>query len=158
MTTTRIEPINTIAREWHTIAGHEDLGTFEFSGSPAYTKAEEIFASTGTRPSVRYHHVNRTTDEVIRDLKTRFTPQLCEAYGNREYGFGLSHDAPEFWPNEGEWIAVFVVTGGSEGWYVHIDHISRRDGKRTSLALAKFLSSQDDALAVANMTTKLLGA
>lgn len=159
-TQTRIQPIETVEREWHTIIGHEDLGEFPFSGSPALAKCDEIAAKTGVRPAYNYHSTNRPTRDVIHELCQRLKSE-CPAFRNVEYGFSVSHDAVERWPKRG-WTAVYVVTGGNEGWYVHIDAICTRnttgDPLISRLAIAKFLSSQDDALALANITTKLLGA
>lgn len=40
------------------------------------------------------------------------------------------------WPDDWRWLAVYVVTGGSEGTYLHVDAI-RSDGKRQLLILGK---------------------
>ena len=61
----------------------------------------------------------------------------------------------------GKWrIAIWWCVGGNEGWYVHVDAISgipdqeynRADGKM----LAKFLSSEADAIAFATALTQFI--
>jgi len=151
------QPINVIEREWHTIEGHPELGEFPFEGNPAYAKADELcFGDSMKRPPVHYHHVNRKTSEVIRSLNAELK-RSCPEFANIEYGFTTdSYRAPLLWPDS-RWLAIYVVTGGSEGHYIHIDAIYK-DGKVQQVSLAKLLSGQDDAFAVSNMATRLLGA
>jgi hypothetical protein len=42
------------------------------------------------------------------------------------------------WPTEYHWLACYYVTGGSEGYYFHVDLIDA-DGKREMLFLGKTL-------------------
>jgi len=54
------------------------------------------------------------------------------------------------------WIAVSVVTGNSEGYYVHIDFL---DGKsRDFIGFIKVLDGQDAAFDIAAEVTRYLGA
>ena len=50
------------------------------------------------------------------------------------------------WPANGRWIAVFVVVGGSEGLYLHVESIDR-DGKRELLIVGKTCSSSRETWA-----------
>lgn len=107
----------------------------------------------------------RTVQDVLTDLNAALAAQGLEP---DEYGFSditrlVSHDrksAP--WPARYRWIAVFAVTGGSEGYYVHIDAIVSHDGgrreERTPLGLAKTFSGMEHALKIASAATLLLGA
>ena len=78
--------------------------------------------------------------------------------------FGLLHytDANKPLPRRIKWLAVFAVTGGSEGHYVHIDAITtnddpHRDHDRETLILGKDLNGDfDTALKVVNVLTPLL--
>lgn len=80
---------------------------------------------------------------------------------NAEYwcnGVDVSMDT-EFPFLSTDWIACYVVTGGSEGYYVHVDVIPRDEGRRShTIFLAKFLTTQDEALGFCNLLTKVLGA
>jgi hypothetical protein len=49
--------------------------------------------------------------------------------------FTIAPGAPSKWPLN-RWVSVYVVTGGSEGTYLHVDAIDR-DGTRQTLILGK---------------------
>jgi hypothetical protein len=64
------------------------------------------------------------------------------------------------WPTEYRWLAVFYVTGTSEGYYVHINTISRAAGRADKpeticLGLAKTYD-RDNAAEIAMMASRLL--
>lgn len=167
-TQARIEPIRTVEREWCVIEGHEHLG--EFQGNEYMAQCELIHRQEGHEgewygrdPRTIWHCEMRTIQDVLRDLNTylRVNDLLDMAEGcfsnMSAYTDKGQVAVSDRWPTS-DWIAVFVVTGGSEGYYVHIEHVDKQHGTRRLLGLCKFLSSQDDALALANITTKLLGA
>lgn len=60
------------------------------------------------------------------------------------------------WPTRYWGIAVYAVTGGSEGHYIHVDIIT--EGKTTPLFLGKTFMGIDFALELSNALTKILGA
>jgi len=120
--------------------------------------------------TVREDH--RTVRNVLGQLNA-----ILEAEGNTpdEYGFDNSYgetstygpvqsvgaDSP--WPHRASWIAVYPVTGGSEGYYIHVDAINRGDALkpkepiRQVLALAKCWD-WDQAVRIAGRVATLLGA
>src|SRR6185295_2830127 len=60
----------------------------------------------------------RPMREVIEDLNTCLKAAGCEP---EEYNFSMSFCAETpVWPSDYRWIACFPVTGGSEGYYVHL--------------------------------------
>lgn len=84
-------------------------------------------------------------------------------YDELEY-FSLMHhkDADLPLPRHLKWLAVFAVTGGSEGYYVHVETIYqgedlRKGYERECVLLAKDLGGRfDTALKVVNLLTPLL--
>ncbi len=62
-------------------------------------------------------------------------------------------DAP--WPLDSRWIAVFPVTGNSEGHYVHVEAIAP-DGRRRLLYLAKTFQGMAHAWRIAQRLGELL--
>jgi hypothetical protein len=59
------------------------------------------------------------------------------------------------WPINSRWIGVFPVTGGSEGWYVHVEAITP-DGNRQPLYLLKTFRGWNHACAIAKRIGELL--
>ena len=78
--------------------------------------------------------------------------------------FGLLHysDSPKPLPRRIKWLAVFAVTGGSEGHYIHVEAITTNDDPhrghdRETLILGKDLNVNfDTALKVVSLLTPLL--
>jgi len=101
---------------------------------------------------------NRQLMYILNDLIAK----LGEDYKELDY-FGYSSAIERkdrgqvTWPEKWHWIACYVVTGGSEGYYIHVDVIFS-DGTREMIFLGKSLSGMDLALRVANKCTKFLGA
>lgn len=60
------------------------------------------------------------------------------------------------WPLRYRWIAVFPVTGGNEGHYVHIEVLF--DEKRTLIGTCKTFQGWDHACQLAAVAGKILGA
>src|SRR5271156_7120122 len=84
-----------------------------------------------TRATITVNTDDRTTREVLSDLNTGLQGMGIEAgehlFSDMTRFTGEGHDykysAP--WPVDVRWIAVFYVTGNSEGYYIHIDAISQ---------------------------------
>ena len=70
--------------------------------------------------------------------------------------------ADEPLPRNIRWVACWAVTGGSEGWYIHIefDGANRDTGKseRILFALGKTFLGWDHAWKIAKRAAELLGA
>ncbi len=62
-----------------------------------------------------------------------------------------------FWPTDVKWIACYAVTGGTEGWYWHVD-IIRSDGSRDMVFLGKTFISMEHAQNCVAKCAELLGA
>lgn len=81
----------------------------------------------------------RTLGEVAHDLGVAFALLGIEP---DEYGpTAGSGERDTAWPVSYRWIACYAVTGGSEGWYTHIDAIMP-DRSVTNLLLCKCWSFQ----------------
>jgi hypothetical protein len=76
-------------------------------------------------------------DEYVSDIASR------EAPGAR-------------WPLHASWIAVFAVTGGSEGHYVHVEALHSHSNTRQLLFLAKTFRGFDHALRIVASLSKIL--
>jgi hypothetical protein len=63
------------------------------------------------------------------------------------------------WPARWSWLAVYAVTGTSEGHYVHIDLIGcPGDGQVEHMAMVKTFSGWEKASLIAQAAGRLLGA
>jgi hypothetical protein len=63
------------------------------------------------------------------------------------------------WPARWSWLAVYAVTGTSEGHYVHIDLIGcPGDGQVEHMAMVKTFSGWEKANLIAQAAGRLLGA
>ena len=63
------------------------------------------------------------------------------------------------WPARWSWLAVYAVTGASEGHYVHIDLIGcPGDNQVEHMALVKTFSGWEKASLIAQAAGRLLGA
>lgn len=95
----------------------------------------------------------RTLEEVYKDIVQALKEQ--EVWEMLDY-FNISTDKrdgkvpfPDY-----RWISVFLVRGGSEGFYFHIEAI--HEGKRELIYLGKTLSERiDEALKINNVLVKL---
>jgi len=79
---------------------------------------------------------------IIRDMVDEYCHLAC----------GVDADAE--WPEDVHWVAVYPVTGGSEGHYVHVDLVNN-DGHRTMIMLGKTFQGMDHAMA---LCAKLIAA
>ena len=90
---------------------------------------------------------------VIAELKKISSP-IAEGYGIKnlydclDYLSIMDYKGARSWPINYNWIACYYVTGGSEGYYFHVDHIL--DGKSERLLLGKTLIENRDLAAKIN--------
>lgn len=83
--------------------------------------------------------------------------QMRELFDESGFSNTLAWETPNaLWPLKYRWIAVYAVTGGSEGHYIHIDVIA--DDKRTMIGLCKTFQGWDHACQIAAIAGKILGA
>lgn len=64
------------------------------------------------------------------------------------------------WASGVRWVAVYMVQGGSEGWYVHVDRIKAgKNGARTADAvlIGKYWQPEPALLAVSVLTRFIYG-
>ncbi len=117
----------------------------------------------------RYHvvdgyvrdEVGKTVEDVFAYVKAQLKTY---ATGHEEYGgiideyLSNSERRPGTWPIRARWIAVYAVTGGSEGHYVHVDAIEDTETGRTcsGLFLAKTFRGYDHACEIARVLGKIL--
>lgn len=99
----------------------------------------------------------KPVSEVFEYVKERLLKDY--ATGHEEYGgiideyFSCSADG--LWPYRSRWIAVYAVTGGSEGHYVHVDSLDN-EGGRELLFLARTFRGYDHAMEIAKALGKIL--
>ena len=99
-------------------------------------------------------HGGKPVDPQDPQVEWRWVDPANAEYWSTSIDVSVDAEFPEY-----RWIACYVVTGGSEGYYVHVDVIPREEGKRSrTIFLAKFLTMQDDALGFCNLLTKVIGA
>ena len=93
----------------------------------------------------------RTIGEVFEDLKQALKEQ--EVYDDLDYFSISGKDADEVFPDF-NWISVFIVRGGSEGFYYHVEAI--KGDNRRLLYLGKTLWEKfDKAIPIQNVLVKL---
>lgn len=94
---------------------------------------------------------------VCKELKKHntepYTVGPFEEYFSNMHRYNERHTRSH-WPLDYHWIAVFAVTGGSEGHYVHVEAITGE--KRELLFLGKTFRGMDNALAAVALLTKIL--
>ncbi len=99
-------------------------------------------------------HIVETRPKTLQQISTYLRASLDPLID--EY-FTLSSDATAEtpWPLDARWIAVFPVTGGSEGHYVHVDAIDQA-GQRNGLYLIKTFRGLAHAWQIAQRLGDLL--
>ena len=121
------------------------------------------------RPIIEELNARLKADDLATD-EYGFTPSAEVKYCTCENNVasGRAHD--HAWPSpfadaEGwaaRWIACYAVTGGSEGWYIHIDVIQQNRGdvpnRAIRIALAKHFGGMAEAYAIAARAAMHLGA
>jgi len=104
--------------------------------------------------------IYRDVRDHLVSLGTKDEPFIDE-YFSLDYEYELGDQRNARWPGDDTWrIAVFAVTGSSEGHYVHVGVFSAREngpGYR-NLMLAKTFRGMDHALEIAAAITKFMGA
>lgn len=78
-----------------------------------------------------------------------------------EYFHDSSWPKRSKWPLDANWIAVFAVTGGSEGHYIHVEAVWQpkgddRDGRRRLLFLGKTFLGLDHAIECVKVLSHIL--
>jgi hypothetical protein len=103
------------------------------------------------------------TDGIVKNDQPKSITEICEYCVEKlkdDFGleideyFDASYDQRKrVWPLYGR-IAIFAVTGGSEGHYVHVENLHNE--KHRCLMLAKTFRGMDFALSLVSALTKIL--
>lgn len=113
----------------------------------------DLWLPNPDKPGFLKFERKRTLDEVYKDIVQALKEQ--DVWDMLDY-FNIStekRDGKAHFPDY-HWISVFVVKGGSEGFYFHIEAIN--EDKRRLLYLGKTLSERiDEALKINNVLVKL---
>ena len=106
---------------------------------------------------------NKITNEEYKPLATIYRqiekimkekyPELYEQFDYFHNAITLPKDAR--WPNEYYYIAVFYVTGRSEGHYVHVD-VLKNDNTYENLLLGKTFCGKEVAAKMAKVIAEIL--
>lgn len=95
-----------------------------------------------------------TWRDLHRLVKRRFEILGADYVNLDDFGpEGIDPDT-RVWTDDVHWIACYVVRGGSEGWYVHVDVIPHDRQTRKPYMLAKFWSL-NEALRASEILTRL---
>ena len=102
--------------------------------------------------------IPRTIKEIQQYVNTGLDDakrkQHKDGVGHEVFSDQGQHDGITLWPITAHWTAVYYVTGGSEGHYVHVDAI---DGnQRTMYLLLKTFEGEDHAAWIVGVVSKLL--
>lgn len=118
-----------------------------------------VWVADPGRPGFLTAARRRSVDEVYREI--------VALVGRPEGGLTVVDGADEYFSvspgvaGEREWpegrIAVFAVTGGSEGHYVHVE-VKAGDGQSELMILGKGFAGEDAAWALARRLAGVLGA
>ena len=111
-----------------------------------------------------YFEDTRPTMQEVLDRLDELESEASGTQDNRwstgpwdEY-FSLEVPGNEKWPDRYRWIAVYVVTGGSEGLYLHVDQLLEGGGRRCLILGKSLASSWEDCYASAGRIAQFLGA
>jgi hypothetical protein len=96
----------------------------------------------------------RKLSEISHEVYSAMKDMVDESLGLFCYDDGI--DPYGDWPDDVRWIAVFPVTGSSEGHYVHVELI-RDQGKRSLFMLGKTFQGMEHAKAMCSKIIDLLG-
>lgn len=110
----------------------------------------ELQQAKGEHPDgfcLDYFSRSYTMDETIPEFAIKDRP------------FGRLGHATKLGDLRYRWIAVFAVTGGSEGHYVHVDLLWQKEWQegRVSLFLAKTFGGHETAVRIAGVLARVLG-
>jgi len=108
----------------------------------------------------------RSLGDICRDLSAAMKDVLDEGISVTGWDMGpaIEHRHTYKWPDKYRWIACYVVTGRSEGHYVHVDLIiddsdrAMGDGRRLSVFLAKTFQGRTHGYEIARQCAELLEA
>ena len=121
----------------------------------------EIWEPDPEKPGYLKFKATRTLKELFDYCKEALTPSgILDQLEYFDLMWRKKADDPL--PRRIKWLVVFVVKGGSEGHYIHIEAIlenndPHRAQDRELLILGKSLSNKyDDGLAVVNILAPLL--
>ncbi|MDD4934113.1 MAG: hypothetical protein PHO89_11705 [Methylacidiphilaceae bacterium] len=137
-----------------------------------------VWAPDPERPGYLLPPQTKTVRQVLAELNRELSRHIPMAYQGRwvtpesglsaeEWGYVEPVLHEEYWvvahdlsPSEPfppyRWIACYVVTGGNEGYYLHVDVINS-EGERRMVYLGKFWD-QLMALELSGLCTRILGA
>ena len=94
------------------------------------------------------NEVGRQMRDIYKDVQAKLEEKYPELTERLEY-FSLSVGYPDsnaVWDTDTHWIAVFYVTGGSEGHYIHVE--ARKENESKLLFLAKVLDGKETTQAL----------
>jgi hypothetical protein len=94
---------------------------------------------------------SKTVTEVFEEIRAALGPEPPGAEDGLHVAPWIRHD--QKWP-AGQ-VAVFAVTGGSEGHYVHVEVLG--DGRHECVGLGKTFQGKDAAWTLARRLADLLG-
>lgn len=119
----------------------------------------EVYRPVKGKPGYSELDYRRPVKEVIAELNRKLRAEDPELFDESSFSDMTSWDSPNGpWP-AWRWIAVFPVTGGSEGHYIHIETIGRDDARTsTMIALCKTFRGWDHACRIAAAAGRLLQA
>lgn len=111
----------------------------------------QVWTPDPDRPGYLKHTSTRTVREVADQIRAIVgeSPEGCNEYFSARFG----PDPDRLWP-EGRTIA-YPVTGGSEGWYIHVDVIDPA-GAIQNVLLGKTFDGWDAAWAFAKRLAAIL--
>lgn len=107
----------------------------------AWQKKEDLFTTYDVNPEgYCVNFKGKTAQEIWKTIKAQIDPTLLEPM---EYDM---HSDVTYDPGSRR-VITYMVRGGSEGFYLHIDSVSK-EGKLTNLALVKGLGKRQDMVAL----------
>jgi hypothetical protein len=109
----------------------------------------EIYVQHPEKPGYLKEERKKTVQEVFNELTSMLKEQGI--YDELEsFSIMMGYDKKGDFPNY-RWISCFVVEGGSEGHYIHVDIIAH--DVRETLYLGKTFMGIEHALKVSNLCT-----
>jgi hypothetical protein len=97
---------------------------------------------------------NKTTGEIYQTVRGQLSENYPDLWSQLDY-FNMSDgsDTCKPWP-EHNWVAVFYVRGGSEGFYIHVAVLS--SGKYRTMFLGKTLCEGQTGVRIAEGTANAI--
>jgi hypothetical protein len=97
----------------------------------------------------------RTIEDVYFYLLNTLKVKYPEIYNYCDYVSCNKWDNLTHWSLDYHWVAVYYVTGGSEGYYIHVDQISRTE-TRIHYFLLKTLYDRKIAEQICNTVANIM--